>query len=42
MNYPDATDVEVKDGVLTFRARREKTSPVANKFTTNIPFLVIE
>ena len=42
MNYPDATNIEMNDGTLTFRAKKETNVPTTNKFVTNLPFLLIE
>ncbi len=42
VRYPDAADLNVEGGVLTFSIQKDATHPFAQKVRTNVPFLVIE
>jgi hypothetical protein len=42
VRYPSATDLAVKEGVLSFTVQKDATHPFAQKIKTNVPFLVME
>ena len=42
VRFPDATDLKVEGGVLTFSVQKDATHPFAQKIRTNVPFVVME
>jgi hypothetical protein len=42
MNYEDAVNVRAQEGILTFEATKTHNEPTVYKFTTNLPFIVVE
>lgn len=42
VRYPNATEVSVKEGVLSFGVQKDATHPFPQKIQTNVPFLVME
>ena len=42
VRYPDATNLAVENGVLTFSVEKDATHPFEQKIRTNVPFVVME